>query len=37
MGISKQELDDMDYEDVLAWQWIMKREMKHQERNAGGA
>lgn len=37
MGISKQELDDMNYEDVLAWQWIMKRELKHQERKAGGS
>jgi hypothetical protein len=28
MRISKQTLDDMDEEDVLAWQWIMKRESK---------
>jgi len=28
MQISKQTLDDMAEEDVLAWQWIMKRESK---------
>lgn len=28
MRISKQTLDDMAEEDVLAWQWIMKRELK---------
>jgi hypothetical protein len=28
MQISKQVLDDMNEEDVLAWQWIMKRESK---------
>ena len=32
MQISKQELDDMAEEDVQAWQWIMKRELKHQSK-----
>lgn len=29
MHISKQTLDDMYEEDVQAWRWIMKRELKH--------
>lgn len=31
MGISLQVLDDMVEEDVLMWQWIMRREIKDTE------
>jgi len=30
MRISKQTLDDMDENDVRAWQWIIRREIKQQ-------